>query len=131
MNTIINEKRTRRIHFVMYPSDYERIKSKASKFKNLTDYIMCALNEFSDKDSRDKVLMGERLADYYLQYRNNISHIGANLNQAIHHCNIMAKGDSDLSSYFINEVIPMIEECRTLCSDLKESLRLLTKEVSL
>ena len=118
-----------RIEFRLSEEELMTIKNNAKDFKSVSLYIKRAIEEFSNKNIQDRIKLGEELSRYYIETNKHLSHIGGNLNQALRHCNELAKSGIDIKEYFGIDVIKQIEECYKISNLLNSKLDILTDKL--
>lgn len=108
----------------------EEIKAFKDRFagKSITNIIRSALEVYSNTDVRDKLEQINELGDFYKTYRNELSRIGGNLNQAVKRTNELAAAGL-LPPGFITEVLmPQIQETRLILDEIRRGLDSVTKK---
>lgn len=123
--------KTKRIYLRVTPSEYEEIKQRSSQFLGMSHYILSAVREFSNQNTRAKIAASTELATLYQEMNIHLAHIGGNLNQAMQQYNTVAKMGIANPTYLHNSVYPHIEAAYSLCKELQQSLMTITKKYSL
>ena len=123
------ENKTKQFHSRVTPSRYEEIRKRSVDFQSISNFINSAIDEFSDDTYKIKRDTRRQLIDYYSQANLHLSHVGGNLNQAMHHINAMAKSGIDVSIAFGQEVLPLIITLQSSILQLQSELRLITDKL--
>lgn len=109
--------------------EIEFIKSHSVEFKSVAAYIRAAVAEFSDIDAKKKYEAMAELANLFRKFRDELSWIGGNLNQAQKRANELQIAGLLTKSYIHNTLLPNINETKRLCKDIKEDMDVLIKHI--
>ena len=123
------ENKTKQFHFRVTPSQYEEIRKRSVDFQSISHFINSAIDEFSNDTYKIKRDTRRQLIDYYSQANLHLSHLGGNLNQAMHHINAMAQSGIDVRIAFGQEVLPLIIKLQSSILQLQSELRLITDKL--
>lgn len=112
-------------------SELMNIRNNSIPFRSMSKYIRTALKEFSNEDYMKRKVAIRELAQLYRTNSSIISHIGGNLNQAVHRINELAKMDQLHYDDLNDRIAPLIYDCKSTIDDLQNKLRSLVLKYSL
>ena len=88
----------------------------------MSNFIVQALNEFSDSTAKEKIEVSKRLAELYVSIDAKLAHIGGNLNQAMRRINEINQAGLDYSSLLKDKLLPEVQSCTSLCIEVRKLL---------
>lgn len=116
------EKKTKIVKLRLTPSQLEGIKSRSKPFGTMSNFIVQALNEFSDSTAKEKIEVSKRLAELYVSIDAKLAHAGGNLNQAMRRINEINQAGLDYSSLLKDKLLPEVQSCTSLCIEVRKLL---------
>ena len=122
------QRRTKRIEIRLTEDEYAHIKEKCGAFQGVGAYIRSAIEEFSNVNVRQRLDLMKDLGDYYLKYRDEISHISGNLNQSVKRANELAIAGLLTQSYLSQVLLPTISSAQRTLSTFHDELFKVTKK---
>lgn len=111
----------------MASSQKEALRKAALPFGSITNYIECALREFSCVDAKKRLCLMRELIERYTAIDAKLAHTGANLNQAMHRINELAKAGMPYAHLLESNLAKEVMECRALLETTRTELRLITE----
>lgn len=124
------DRRTKRIEIRLTEAEYTYIKNKSTHCTSIGQYIRAAIKEYSDIDARQRLQLIEELGNFYREVRNELSHIGGNLNQSVKRANELGVAGLLSDSYISNVLMPEIANTRRVLDSLCQQLLSLTKKAT-
>lgn len=122
--------RTRHFQLRLSLEEAERIKQFAKDYSSVSDYIRCAVKEYSNVNAKMKMeLMGE-LGQFYRKYWDELSWMGGNLNQAMKRANELAIAGLLTPAYFKEILIPLLESNREKLIEIKNGLDKISRKIN-
>ena len=122
-------KRNRRIYIRFTDEEYESIMSYSKNFNSISHYIRCAINEYSNKNIKDKLAAIDMLIQYYDKHINLLSHTASNLNQITKRANELGNAGL-LTQSFLQSAMPDINNATALNREVKKLLDSLIKKLA-
>ena len=113
------QRKTVRVRVLFTPEEAEALRRKASGFQSVSNYVRCALKEFSDVGARHRLGLIAELKKLHVETRDRLGWAGANLNQAMRRSNELAAADMLSPTQFNSEVMPAIESLKGVIDELK------------
>ena len=121
------DNRSKAILIRLTPGEHEALKKKSQAFQSISNYIRRALAEFSDMDAKRRIEDMNNLGRFYREFRNDLSWIGSNLNQAVKRANELSVA-GHLSKAYLSEVLmPEILKTQNLIDRMKKQLESISK----
>ena len=123
------QNKTKRIEFRVTEKVFEKIKTKAEKFRGITPYIMTSLAEFSNTSIDDCFERQKELLEFYRQTQKYLSNISSNINQIAKQLNtIVLNANSENTKFlFLTQQSNTLTDCRNVLSEIQEQLYDLTR----
>ena len=119
--------KTKYIKARMTPDEIKAFKDRFAG-KSITNIIRSALEVYSNTDVRDKLEQINELGDFYKTYRNELSRIGGNLNQAVKRANELAVAGLLPPSFITEVLMPQIQDTRRTLDEIRRGLDGVTKK---
>ena len=101
---------------------YFYLVEKCGAFQGVGAYIRNAIEEFSNVNVRQRFDLMNDLGDYYLKYRDEISHISGNLNQSVKRAKELAIAVLLTQSYLSQVLLPTINSTQCTLSTFHDEL---------
>lgn len=121
--------RTKVYQLRLTPEEAEWLKNKSKERRmTISRMIRSALEVYSNMDVRNKLEQINELGIFYKTYRNELSRIGGNLNQAVKRANELAAAGLLPPSYITEVLMPLIQETLHALGDIKRGLDNVTKK---
>lgn len=125
---IMKEKRTRYIKIRMTREEIERIKEKSASYTSVSHFIRSAVAEHSGVGAKQKLELIRELGGFYREFRNDLSHIGGNLNQSVRRANELSAAGLLPPGYITEVLMPAILETQNTLDGIKKELDAITRK---
>ena len=122
------EKRTERIQVWLTPEELDSIRTKSRNFNSISNYIRCAVAEYSNINARTRYEVMTDLGNYYREFRNDFSWLGSNLNQIAKRTNELGKAGILSQAYITEVILPAVKEATDILTQIQRGLLSVTKK---
>ena len=121
---------TGRIYIRFSKEALAEIREKATGFQSISNYVRCAIAEFSDKDARDRMAAVDDMVMLLRKHQDMLSWSANNLNQAIRRANQLALVNMLSADYYNVTVIPSIQSFIASVNEMEEEQRMIARKVA-
>lgn len=125
----MKSKKTKEIHFRLSEDEYRKIADRSKKFDSITNFLMRAIEEFSNVNAAENVENRKNIAKFYAKMDEKLAHVGGNLNQAMKRINEAAVAGIPYYALMQNQLMPRVKECYDLCNEIRKDTLELTRKV--
>lgn len=125
--------KTKKIEVRVTEEEYNRIKFISQKFNGgISQYVMNALAEFSDTNVKERMDAVKELCNLFVKFRDELSHLGSNINQIARHLNQMGFEENmePIKARAFVEISPTLTLCQNFLTDIFHDVYDLTEKVS-
>ena len=113
------EKRTYLCKVRLTKEEYELFKQKASGYQNMSSMIRDAVRQFNDIGTVRRIEALNEMSGLYKKYKQDLSWLGGNFNQATKRANELAIGKSLSKRYYEDVIIPQSKQILIFLEKLK------------
>lgn len=134
------DKKTKHLQLRLTPDEVALLKEKAAAYDSVSQYILCAVKEFSNLDAKQRFEIINKLGKYYRESWDGLSWARGNIKQTVKRTKELVDA-GNLSPFYLNHVLlPEANKTLGLINEIKKKLEaatdkairfgLITKETS-
>lgn len=103
------------------------IKTDSAAYSSVSHYIRCAIAEYSNVNSKEKLDMIIRLSEFYNKWSAELGHMGGNLNQTVKRANELAVAGL-LSEDDIGKLALRVKDIQVTLNHIRRELYAITRK---
>lgn len=116
------DKKTKSLQLRLTPEEAVKFKEMAKNHESVSQYILCALKEFSKVNAGLRFDIANRLGVNYKRCRDELSWAGGNLNQVVKRSNELVDAGKLYPQFLENVLLPEANKTMDLISEIKKKL---------
>lgn len=133
-------KKTKSLQLRLTPKEVAWLKEKAAAHDSVSQYILCAVKEFSNLDAKQRLDIINIIGKNYRKGMDNLSWAGGNINQTVKRTKELVDAGKIYPFYLYHVLLPEANKTLDLINEIKKKLEaatdkairlgLITKETS-
>lgn len=124
----MTRQRTKVFQLRLTPDEAALLKEKSEPYGSVSQYIRCAVAEYSNIHVRQRLELIQELGMFYRKFRNELSWAGGNLNQSVKRANELSVAGLLPPSYVREVLLPAILETQRILNGIKRELDVVTQK---
>lgn len=120
------DKKTKSLQLRLTPKEVAWLKEKASAHDSVSQYILCAVKEFSNFDANQRLVIINIIGKNYRKGMDSLSWAGGNINQTVKRTKELVDAGKISPYYLYHVLLPEANKALDLINEIKKKLEAAT-----